>query len=40
MAITEIPYGGSDTNFAWETKGDVKIKTASIVSISIQTNHM
>jgi opacity protein-like surface antigen len=40
MAITEIPYGGSDTNFAWEIKGGVKIKTASIVSISHQANLM
>lgn len=38
MAITEGPYGGSDTNFAWEIKGGVKIKTASIVSISLQAN--
>lgn len=38
MAITEGPYGGSDTNFAWELKGGVKIKTASIVSISLQAN--
>ena len=37
-AITEGPYGGSDTNFAWEIKGGVKIKTASIVSISLQAN--
>lgn len=38
MSITEGPYGGSDTNFAWEFKGGVKIKTASIVSISLQAN--
>ncbi|HEU4789557.1 MAG TPA: outer membrane beta-barrel protein [Flavobacterium sp.] len=38
MSITEGPYGGSDTNFAWEIKGGVKIKTASIVSISLQAN--
>ncbi|HKO78148.1 MAG TPA: outer membrane beta-barrel protein [Flavobacterium sp.] len=38
VAITEGPYGGSDTNFAWEIKGGVKIKTASIVSISLQAN--
>nr|WP_315151725.1 hypothetical protein [uncultured Flavobacterium sp.] len=38
MAITEGPYGGNDTNFAWEIKGGVKIKTASIVSISLQAN--
>jgi hypothetical protein len=38
MAITEGPYGGSDTNFAWEIKGGVKIKTASSVSISLQAN--
>jgi opacity protein-like surface antigen len=38
MAITEGPSGGSDTNFAWEIKGGVKIKTASILSISLQAN--
>jgi hypothetical protein len=38
MAITEGPYGGSDTNFAWEIKGGVKIKTASSVSVSLQAN--
>ena len=38
MAITEGPYGGSDTNFAWEIKGGVKIKTKSSVSVSLQAN--
>jgi hypothetical protein len=38
MAIVEGPNGGSDTNFAWEIKGGVKIKTASIVSVSLQAN--
>lgn len=38
MAIVEGPFGGSDTNFAWEIKGGVKIKTASIVSVSLQAN--
>jgi hypothetical protein len=38
MAITEGPYGGSDTNFAWEIKGGVKIKTGSSVSVSLQAN--
>ncbi|HSD06725.1 outer membrane beta-barrel protein [Flavobacterium sp.] len=38
MAITEGPYGGSDTNFAWEIKGGVKIKTNSSVSVSLQAN--
>ena len=38
MGIVEGPYGGSDTNFAWEIKGGVKIKTASIVSVSLQAS--
>jgi opacity protein-like surface antigen len=38
MAILESPQSGSDTNFAWEIKGGVKIKTASIVSISLQAS--
>ncbi|MGQ7946051.1 outer membrane beta-barrel protein [Flavobacterium sp. WC2509] len=38
MSITEGPFGGSDTNFAWEIKAGVKIKTASIVSVSLQAN--
>ncbi|PKB16614.1 outer membrane beta-barrel protein [Flavobacterium sp. 5] len=38
MAIVDGPQGGSDTNFAWEIKGGVKIKTASIVSVSLQAN--
>lgn len=38
MGIVEGPYGGSDTNFAWELKGGVKIKTASIVSVSLQAS--
>jgi len=38
MAITEGPNGGSDTNFAWEIKGGVKIKTNSSVSVSLQAN--
>jgi opacity protein-like surface antigen len=36
MGILEAPQGGSDTNFAWEIKGGVKIKTASVVSVSLQ----
>jgi hypothetical protein len=38
MGILETPQSGSDTNFAWEIKGGVKIKTASIVSISLQAS--
>ena len=38
MAIIEGPYGGSDTNFAWEIKGGVKIKTDSKISISLQAS--
>jgi hypothetical protein len=38
MGIVETPQSGSDTNFAWEIKGGVKIKTASIVSISLQAS--
>lgn len=38
MAITEGPYGGSDTSFAWELKGGVKIKTNSKVSVSLQAS--
>lgn len=38
MAITEGPSGGSDTNFAWELKGGVKIKTNSKVSVSLQAS--
>jgi opacity protein-like surface antigen len=38
MSITEGPFDGSDTNFAWEIKGGVKIKTASSVSVSLQAN--
>ena len=36
MAIVEPPQQGSQTNFAWEIKAGVKIKTASIVSINLQ----
>jgi hypothetical protein len=38
MGILESPNQGNDTNFAWEIKGGVKIKTASIVSISLQAS--
>ncbi|AOW08816.1 outer membrane beta-barrel protein [Flavobacterium gilvum] len=38
MAITEGPNGGSDTNFAWELKGGVKIKTHSKVTVSLQAS--
>jgi opacity protein-like surface antigen len=38
LGIVEGPYGGSDTNFAWELKTGVKIKTKSIVSISLQAS--
>jgi hypothetical protein len=36
MGIVETPQQGSETNFAWEIKAGVKIKTASVVSISLQ----
>jgi hypothetical protein len=36
MGIVETPQSGNDTNFAWEVKAGVKIKTNSIVSISLQ----
>ena len=36
IGIVETPQQGSDTNFAWEIKGGVKIKTASVVSVSLQ----
>jgi opacity protein-like surface antigen len=38
VGILEAPQGGSDTNFAWEIKGGVKIKTASSVSVSLQAS--
>ncbi|WP_348798240.1 outer membrane beta-barrel protein [Flavobacterium adhaerens] len=38
MSITDGPNGGGDTNFAWEIKGGVKIKTNSSVSVSLQAN--
>src|SRR6478735_8049718 len=38
MAIVDGPNGGNDTNFAWEIKGGVKIKTNSSVSVSLQAN--
>jgi opacity protein-like surface antigen len=36
MGIVNTPQSGSDTNFAWEIKGGVKIKTPSIVSVTLQ----
>jgi opacity protein-like surface antigen len=36
FGIIETPQSGNDTNFAWELKGGVKIKTASVVSVSLQ----
>lgn len=38
IGILETPQSGSETNFAWEIKGGVKIKTASVVSISLQAS--
>jgi hypothetical protein len=38
MGILEYPQGGNDKNFAWELKGGLKIKTASIVSVSLQAS--
>jgi opacity protein-like surface antigen len=38
MGIVETPNQGNDTNFAWEIKGGVKIKTKSIVSVSLQAS--
>lgn len=38
IGIVETPQQGSDTNFAWEIKGGVKIKTASVVSVSLQAS--
>jgi len=38
IAILENPNHDSDTNFVWEIKGGVKIKTASIVSIGLQAS--
>lgn len=36
LGVVETPQQGNDTNFAWEIKAGVKIKTASVVSISLQ----
>jgi hypothetical protein len=38
MGIVETPNNGNDTNFAWELKAGVKIKTKSIVSVSLQAS--
>lgn len=38
IGIVETPQQGSDTNFAWEIKGGVKLKTASVVSVSLQAS--
>ena len=38
IGIVETPQQGSDTNFAWEIKGGVKIKSASVVSVSLQAS--
>ncbi|WP_276380394.1 outer membrane beta-barrel protein [Flavobacterium sp. H4147] len=35
IGIVETPQSGSGTYFAWDVKGGVKIKTASIVSVNI-----
>lgn len=36
VGIIETPQSGNDTNFAWEIRGGVKIKTASTVSVNLQ----
>jgi hypothetical protein len=38
MGMVKTPTGFEDRNFAWEIKGGVKIKTASIVSVSLQAS--
>lgn len=35
VGIVEIPRNGSDTNFAWDIKAGVKIKTISSVSVNL-----
>jgi len=35
IGIVETPQSGSGTYFAWDVKGGVKIKTASLVSVNI-----
>lgn len=35
VGIVETPQSGSGTYFAWDVKGGVKIKTASLVSVNI-----
>lgn len=35
VGIVESPQGGSGTYFAWDIKGGVKIKTASVVSVNL-----
>jgi hypothetical protein len=34
VGILKTPQSGNDTNFAWEIRGGVKIKTPSIVSVN------
>jgi opacity protein-like surface antigen len=36
VGIIESPQSGNDTNFAWDIKAGVKIKTASAVSVNLQ----
>jgi len=36
VGISETPQSGSDTNFAWDIKAGVKIKTDSSVSVNLQ----
>ncbi|MNQ44347.1 hypothetical protein D3C85_581000 [compost metagenome] len=38
IGIVETPQQGSDTNFDREIKGGVKIKSASVVSVSLQAS--
>jgi hypothetical protein len=38
MGMVKTPTGYEDRNFAWELKGGVKIKTASIVSVTLQAS--
>ncbi|KIA94447.1 MULTISPECIES: outer membrane beta-barrel protein [unclassified Flavobacterium] len=35
VAIVQIPRNGSDTNFAWDVKAGVKLRTSSLLSINL-----
>jgi hypothetical protein len=35
LGISEVPQNGSDTHFAWDIRGGVKIKTSSTVSVNL-----